>query len=268
MEKICFVIQPFDDDIYDALFDDVFSPAIIAAGLKPYRVDRDPATVVPIEAIEQGIKSATICFAEITTDNPNVWFELGYAISEGKPICMVSNKRNKFPFDVQHRKIIIYKKQAAPSDFQNLKEKITASLQARLLDQDAFESNKEAVASLSSLVETQGLKPHELLALTIVMQSHFTGGIVPSALLAKVEKVFTAPAGSLSIVGLKRKGLIEFNRELDSFQNESFDVINVSQKGEDWLVENQDKLNLTLPSERQVDDSGDTIEITDADIPF
>jgi hypothetical protein len=270
MEKTCFVIQPFDNDIYDKLFDDIFSPAITGAGLNPYRVDKDPSTTVPIDAIEKGIKSATICFAEITTDNPNVWFELGYAISQGKPICMVSQKRKKYPFDVQHRRIITYEKQPAPSDFQHLKEKITAALKARLLDQDAFESNREAISSLSSLPETQGLKSHELLALTVVMQNHFTGGIVPSALLAKIERVFAAPAGSLSIIGLKRKGLIQFSVEHDSYHHDSYEVINVSQKGEDWLMENQEKLKLTLPNEREDNDTNtdDIIEITDADIPF
>jgi hypothetical protein len=40
--------------------------------LAPYRVDRDPAVEVAIDAIEEGIRSATICLADITTDNPNV----------------------------------------------------------------------------------------------------------------------------------------------------------------------------------------------------
>ena len=69
---VCFVIQPFDAGKFDKRFDDVYKPAIEAANLEAYRVDRDPAVDVPIEAIEQGIRNATVCLADITTDNPNV----------------------------------------------------------------------------------------------------------------------------------------------------------------------------------------------------
>lgn len=75
----CFVIQPFDADKFDKRFEQVFKPAIIVAGLDPYRVDQDPHVDIPIDGIESGIRSASICLADITTDNPNVWYELGYA---------------------------------------------------------------------------------------------------------------------------------------------------------------------------------------------
>jgi hypothetical protein len=56
----CFVIQPFDGGKFDKRFDDVFKPAIEAAGLSAYRVDRDPTVEVPIEAIEDGIREAAV----------------------------------------------------------------------------------------------------------------------------------------------------------------------------------------------------------------
>ena len=41
-EKICFVIQPFNE-IYDKRYEDIYNPAIRATGLIPYRVDKDPS---------------------------------------------------------------------------------------------------------------------------------------------------------------------------------------------------------------------------------
>ena len=75
----CFVIQPFDQGKFDKRYADVYKPSIEAAGLEPYRVDKDPGVLVPIEAIERGIRSSAICLADITSDNPNVWYELGKA---------------------------------------------------------------------------------------------------------------------------------------------------------------------------------------------
>ena len=72
----CFVIQPFDDGAFDKRYDDILIPAIEAAGLTPYRVDRDPIASIPIEKIEEEIRRSDICLADISTNNPNVWFEL------------------------------------------------------------------------------------------------------------------------------------------------------------------------------------------------
>ena len=69
----CFVIQPFDNGKYDKRFEDVYKPAIEAAGAEAYRVDRDHSVEVPIDAIEEGIRSAEVCLADVSDDNPNVW---------------------------------------------------------------------------------------------------------------------------------------------------------------------------------------------------
>ena len=130
-QAVVFVIQPFDAGPYDKRYKDVFEPAIRAAGLKPYRVDRDPAASVPVDEIENGIRRADVCFAEISTNNPNVWFELGYAIASGKEVVLVcsEHRKEKFPFDVQHRNIISYTTESK-CDFVKLESEIAERLSA------------------------------------------------------------------------------------------------------------------------------------------
>lgn len=79
----CFVIQPFDST-FDKRYTDVYEPAIKASGLIPYRVDRDPSAKNLIEQIESRIDGAKICVVDISIDNPNVWYELGYAFASKK----------------------------------------------------------------------------------------------------------------------------------------------------------------------------------------
>ena len=96
----CFVIQPFDAGKFDKRYEDIYLPAIRAADLEPYRVDKGPSVDVPIDSIEEGIRSALVCLAEITTDNPNVWYELGFAFASGRPLVTVrSDERpgRKYP---------------------------------------------------------------------------------------------------------------------------------------------------------------------------
>jgi hypothetical protein len=157
MDETCFVIQPFDQGKYDELYRDIFAPAITDAGLKPYRVDNDPSATVLIDKIESEIRNSTVCFAEITQDNPNVWYELGFALSANKPVVMVcSEERTKFPFDVSHRRIIKYSPRS-PSQFQKLKEDITATLRSIERSEQAIQRIEEA----GVLADKEGLSAHE-----------------------------------------------------------------------------------------------------------
>lgn len=160
----CFVIQPFDNGKYDKRYRDCFAPAITKAGLEPYRVDRDPAADVLIASIEDGIRNAALCLAEISTDNANVWYELGYAMALGKPVVMVcAQGRSGFPFDIRHRKVIEYGSEA-PSDFDALKDQIVATIEARLSGQEML---KQAAAS-DMVADQQGLSHAEIVVIAAI----------------------------------------------------------------------------------------------------
>ena len=105
---------------------------IVECGFIPYRVDEDYGTDIPIEAIESGLKRSRIVIAEITTNNPNVWFELGFALALNKSIVLLCSdeRRGKMPFDVRHRAILKYRT-GSPSDFEELKRQLKLSIQAR-----------------------------------------------------------------------------------------------------------------------------------------
>src|SRR5438105_711805 len=150
----CSVIQPFDQGPFDKRFDDIFQPAISAAGLEAYRVDRDPRVSIPIEEIEAGIRNAEVCLAEITTDNPNVWFELGFAIASQREVVLVcsSERDSRFPFDIQHRSIITYDTESS-SDFEALKSRITERLRAIL-------SKEQRILQATKLSPVGPLHPH------------------------------------------------------------------------------------------------------------
>src|SRR5690554_5317560 len=117
MNPKCFVIQPINDERFTKRFDDIYKPAIEAAGFFAYRADLDSSVTNLIENIESKIKESEICFADISMDNPNVWYELGYAYASDKDVVMVCDEsRSNFPFDVRHKNIISYKTESV-SDF-------------------------------------------------------------------------------------------------------------------------------------------------------
>lgn len=256
MEK-CFVIQPFDQDKFDRRFVDIFEPAILKAELEPYRIDKDLSVRIPIDEIEKGILESALCFAEITTDNPNVWYELGYAFACQKDVILVcSDERSgKFPFDIQHRQIITYKT-SSKSDFESLEEQITKKIRA-------FRQKTKTVEILqtSPVVETEGLKGHEIALLIFLMENQVSADESLSAYTLKNEMNkagYTAIATSIGIRTLVKYGMMVTAKESDYNGNE-YIVCSLTEKGEDWILSNQDQLEF-----RKSRDS----EIVSDDLPF
>lgn len=239
----CFVIQPFDGGKFDKRFDDIFAPAITAAGLEPYRVDRDPSVTIPIEDIQSGIESSRACLADITTDNPNVWFELGYAIaSQCEVVLICSDERtSRFPFDVQHRNIIKYSTESS-RDFDQLGEKITTRLKA-MLEKEGRLGSLARMSSVAAAVE--GLEQYEIASLVAVAQqlTEPTGGTSAYLIQQDMEKAgFTHIATTLGVRGLITKQMLE-SFEAEDY-NDVYTAYRVTEAGMAWLYQNTDKLKL------------------------
>lgn len=121
----CFVIQTFDGGKYDRRYRETIYPALIKADVVPQRADEILGLNPIIEKIESAIKSASICIAEVSDDNPNVWLELGYALALNRPAVILCDKsiRARLPFDVQHRPVILYRTDSR-SGFDELESNI------------------------------------------------------------------------------------------------------------------------------------------------
>lgn len=178
MENECFVIQPFSDRKFIKRFEDIYKPAIEEAKLIAYRIDLDPSVRVPIEEIESKIKKSILCFADISTDNPNVWYELGYAFASDKDVVIVCDEsRTEFPFDIRHKSIIKYKTEST-SDFSFLKKQITEKINALLY------SRKTTIKILENPIkQTDGLQPYELTLLAFIIGEQYTDEDVAKSII-------------------------------------------------------------------------------------
>jgi hypothetical protein len=147
----CFVIQPFNEK-FNKRYEDIFKPAIVEAGLTPYRVDKDYRVRSIIDSITENIEISKICFADITLDNPNVWFEVGFAFAKGKnvimSICENEQERENIPLDIGHRNVIFYKSESI-SDFEKLKQAITKFAEAYRRIEEKENEDKDKKKSLT-----------------------------------------------------------------------------------------------------------------------
>ena len=258
----CFVIQPFDKGVFDKRYEDVFAPAIRDAGLQPYRVDQDPKVEIPIEEIENGIHQARICLAEITTNNPNVWYELGYAFACGKNVVLIcaEDREGKFPFDVQHRKILTYKTESS-SDFNQIKSQISKQIKGLIEKEESIKELSES----SPIAETEGLSEHEIVALASVMKNQLSPSETVYTYTIRDEMRgagYTGIATSLAIRSLTKKKLLSYISESDINGNE-ISSFQVTPKGERWLQDYMSRLVIKRKSITKPSPSD-----SDVDIPF
>ena len=253
----CFVIQPFDNGRFDKRYRDVFAPAIEAAGLEPYRVDRDPEVSVVIDEIENRIREADICLVDITTNNPNVWFELGFALASKKEVCLIcANERvDRYPFNVQHRLIIKYFCKSS-SDFDSLKNEITSRLKAI---QNKLQKLNKVIAS--PIKETEGLSDHEIAVLCAILSSKTHDETLTSIheISNDVNKMgYTKVAAQIAVEKLVRKDFIEIGEGKDWDEREgeyTYKGYRLTSLGMNWLISNEGALNLKEErTEKPIDD--------------
>lgn len=261
----CFVIQPFDGGKFDKRFRDTFQPAIEAAELEAYRVDRDTGAEVLITSIEDGIRSAAVCLADITTDNPNVWYELGFALATNKQVVMIcSNERaGKFPFDIQHRQITKYGTDSS-SDFESLKGMITRRLQAAI----SRDASLRQIAAAEPVAPMDGLTPIELTVLALTAGSSYSPDDAAAYWNVRndAQKAGLSNIGfSLGLIGLKAKQFIKDEAAADH-DGESQEGLLVTHAGWDWISANESRF--TLRNLRDEEIELPTSKISDDDIPF
>ena len=61
-----------------------------------------------MEQVWRGISAAKVLVAELTTKNPNVFYELGLAHALEKPVVLVTSNTDDVPFDLRHIRVILY----------------------------------------------------------------------------------------------------------------------------------------------------------------
>lgn len=106
--ETCFVMMPFLNPL-GSYYEKIYKLAIEKAGLIPIRADTDIfGTGKIIDQIFTGINNAKVLIAELTSRNPNVFYELGLAHALKKPVVLVSSNEGDVPFDLHHIRVIYY----------------------------------------------------------------------------------------------------------------------------------------------------------------
>lgn len=103
-----FVVMQFSED-YNHLYSQVIKPVCELFGYECYRGDEYFTNGSILKEITDAINESAIIIADITPNNANVFYEVGYAHALNKPTILLSDKkRDKLPFDISGFRTLFY----------------------------------------------------------------------------------------------------------------------------------------------------------------
>jgi hypothetical protein len=100
-------------------------------GRKCERVDQDKFTGDIVQRIKERINSSQLVIADITGNNPNVYYEVGFGDGSKKTTILISQKQEHIPFDFKTQRQIIYDPQDILGLANDLGEVLDEILQAQ-----------------------------------------------------------------------------------------------------------------------------------------
>ena len=129
-EDLCFVLMPFGDDMLQQVYEIHIRATVERMGLQCKRTDDMLGPAVIMEDVWKGISSARVVLAELTGQNPNVFYELGLCHAIGKDAILMAQDIKWVPFDVRHRRTIVYT--PTPRGCKQLEEVLEKTLEVAL----------------------------------------------------------------------------------------------------------------------------------------
>ena len=238
----CFIIQPLTSE-YKKRCEETYKPAIQKAGLAPYRVDEDyDAKKLKIQMIREEIEKSIVCLAEISEDNPNVWYELGFADGHDVPVVLICemSKRDRLPFDVNQRDTYFYSTDSQ-GDWEKLQKEIAERLHSAVSGEKPAKREKDSVTKDSSSDESE-FGQTELVMLKILYYNSEDDQSLREESKLK-ERMLELRFSKLDITDafnkLKSEKMIHFSSANYAYEEYYYSL---TEKGTKWCLDNKEKL--------------------------
>lgn len=113
-KKKCFVIMPIADHSdyepghFDRVYEFLIKPACIKAGYEPHRADDSKASHMIMFDILKKIMDSDMAICDLSSKNANVFYELGLRQAFNKKTILITDGRDKPPFDIAGFRYVPY----------------------------------------------------------------------------------------------------------------------------------------------------------------
>jgi hypothetical protein len=162
-------------------------------------------------------------------------------------VCSDERTSNKFPFDIQHRRVVTYKTES-PSDFASLRETLTKTFEALLAQPETIQRFTDS----TPLADEGGLTQPEIIVLGVVANNAFLpGSEVPAySVRNDAERAGSTVLGfNLGVRRLINRGYLEEFEISDPHQEENYPGLRITEKGWQWIETNDSRFLLEAKKE-------------------
>lgn len=171
--KKCFFVTPIGSDasterkVSDFVLKTYLTPVLEPLGYEVLRADiLNTVDRIDQSVIEQ-LNNSELVVADLSGNNPNVMFELGYRIAIDKPTILITQDLSMLPFDIQNLRTLQYETNAP--DIEGFKTKLESFVKVF----DNIESNQKPQDDRPSY-DDQMRKAGEQLVLNSVQTGDFS----------------------------------------------------------------------------------------------
>lgn len=154
--RTCFVIMPIADhpeyekDHFNRVYEYLIKPACIKAGYQPYRADDSKASHMIMFDILKKIMDCDMAICDLSSKNANVFYELGLRQAFNKKTILITDGRDKAPFDISGFRYVPY----TPSLRVDSVEREISSISEMLIETEAAPED-----DVNSIVKLLKIKP-------------------------------------------------------------------------------------------------------------
>ncbi|MCM0298276.1 hypothetical protein J8K92_06425 [Bacteroides fragilis] len=132
--KKCFVIMPigdtegYEEGHFSKVYENLLKPAIKKAGYQPERADEVQSTnLIAVDIIER-IFQTPIAICDVSSCNPNVFYELGIRHTCSLPVVLIKDEKTNNPFDIKDIRYIEYSEQLEYDNVIQKHEEISTAI--------------------------------------------------------------------------------------------------------------------------------------------
>ena len=105
----CFVIMPLGLEDLNVVYEHYVRPVLEQeCNLVCVRGDELLGSNIVMANIKRALVEVDLVVAELTTKNPNVFYEIGVGDAHGKPMLFMCQINEEIPFDLRHRHVLRY----------------------------------------------------------------------------------------------------------------------------------------------------------------
>lgn len=113
---------------FSNVYNDLLRPAIEKAGYRPERADEIKGTNLIAFDIVEKIWQAPIAICDISSCNPNVFYELGIRHASSLPVVLIKDRKTNNPFDIKDIRYVEYSENLEYKNVIQSQEEISAAI--------------------------------------------------------------------------------------------------------------------------------------------